>query len=152
MPAFRKIPVQVEALQWTGSNIDELSEFTNAQFSTLPQEERAVPEITAEVYDKLHVTWIGVKTGDWIIRGIEGEFYPCDEKVFAATYAHLGPHPRRLTWVEFGQIEKILKESIASYREHLDPDAIAHVQADFAQALDYWADGELREEAPCPSE
>ena len=24
--------------------------------------------------------------GDWIIRGVEGEFYPCKPAIFAATY------------------------------------------------------------------
>jgi hypothetical protein len=32
-----------------------------------------------------------VDPGDWIIRGVEGEFYPCKASVFAATYE---PEPR----------------------------------------------------------
>ncbi|TWS25565.1 hypothetical protein FK530_22870 [Tsukamurella conjunctivitidis] len=40
----------------------------------------------AVVYDRLHGTWVNVRKGDWIIRGVEGEFYPCREDVFAATY------------------------------------------------------------------
>ncbi len=44
------------------------------------------PEATASVFDELHFTWVLVYDGDWIIRGIKGEFYPCRPDVFAATY------------------------------------------------------------------
>jgi hypothetical protein len=30
--------------------------------------------------------WMRAEIGDWIIRGVEGEFYPCKPSVFAATY------------------------------------------------------------------
>jgi hypothetical protein len=42
--------------------------------------------IIAEVYDYLHDTWVGVKAGDYVIRGSKGEFYPCDPGVFHAKY------------------------------------------------------------------
>ena len=35
------------------------------------------PDIRAEVWDKLHSIWVGVKDGQWIMKGSEGEFYPC---------------------------------------------------------------------------
>jgi hypothetical protein len=79
---FRKRPVEVEAIQWTGDNLAELRAFTGDCFLT----SHAVAEITAEVYDILHSTWVGVKTGQWVIRGIRGEFYPIDETVLADTY------------------------------------------------------------------
>jgi hypothetical protein len=34
----------------------------------------------------LHTTWVGVKTGQWIVRGVKGEFYPIAEDVLAETY------------------------------------------------------------------
>lgn len=39
-----------------------------------------------EVYDKLHDTWVGFQPGDWIIRGINGEYYPCAHDVFIRSY------------------------------------------------------------------
>lgn len=30
--------------------------------------------------------WMNVSPGDWIIRGINGEFYPCKPDIFDATY------------------------------------------------------------------
>jgi hypothetical protein len=38
------------------------------------------------VFDVLHESWVGVKTGQWVIRGVAGEFYPIDEAVLAETY------------------------------------------------------------------
>lgn len=38
------------------------------------------------VYDRLHSGWILFEPGDWIIKGIKGEFYPCKADVFEATY------------------------------------------------------------------
>ena len=84
---YRKKPVEVEAVQYTGGNAIELIIFTNNQFGYVVPEDRGDdPEVIAEVYDKLHSTWVGVKEGQWIIQGVQGEFYPCDPDVFAATY------------------------------------------------------------------
>ena len=85
---FRKKPVVVEALRFDGSNEDEVRAFTgNMCFrgrGQIPAYDD--PDITAEVWDKLHSTWVGVKNGQWIIRGVQGEFYPCDPDVFGVTY------------------------------------------------------------------
>jgi hypothetical protein len=88
---YRKKPVVIEAVQFDGNNIEELQEFcmVNAPsfFQAVDEEDRDDdPEITAQVWDKLHSTWVGVKDGQWIIKGIQGEFYPCDPDVFEATY------------------------------------------------------------------
>ena len=39
-----------------------------------------------EVWDYQHKTWIKYDLGDWIIRGIKGELYPCKDDIFKATY------------------------------------------------------------------
>lgn len=49
-------------------------------------EQRIAEGYSAVIRDRLHATWVNVRTGDWIIKGIEGEFYPCRADVFAATY------------------------------------------------------------------
>lgn len=77
---FRKKPIVITALQWTGHNLDEMREFTGGKFGG-PTE-----DATALVYDELHDTWVGVNLHDWIIRGVKGEFYPCRADVFAETY------------------------------------------------------------------
>lgn len=93
MPLYRKKPIQVEARQWTGQNLDFIWEMTRELFDVLDDEDRAQcadPDATAQVYDKLHSTWVLVYDGDYIVKGILGEFYPCRESVFKGTYESVG--------------------------------------------------------------
>ena len=79
---FRKKPVVIDAVQWTGDNEEELVEFAGANFETVDDS----PEWTARVFDKLHDSWIEARTGDWIVRGVRGENYPVHQEVLAETY------------------------------------------------------------------
>lgn len=84
---YRKKPVEVTAVQWTGDNEAELIEFTGHRFEAVAPEDRIEDaDRTAVVFDELHCTWVGVYTGHWIIRGVKGEFYPIDQTVLAETY------------------------------------------------------------------
>ena len=88
---FRKKPVIIEAVRWTGSNIEEVLPFFG-DFSKLPNTDGYVhpgsghcpPEGTLDI-----PTLEGVMTaraGDWIIKGVKGEFYPCKPDIFEQTY------------------------------------------------------------------
>ncbi len=92
---FRKRPVEVTAVEWSGNNFDEVTALTGpTNFDTVEPEDRGDdPEITAQVFDKLPSTWVGVKTGQWIIRGVVGEFYPIDPGVLADTYERVESDP-----------------------------------------------------------
>lgn len=85
---FRKRPVVIEAVQWTGDNVSDVRVLTGpAHFDAVDPEDRGDdPDITAQVLDVLHSTWVGVKTGQWVIKGVKGEFYPIDPDVLAETY------------------------------------------------------------------
>lgn len=84
---YVKKPVAIEAIHWTGDNTEAVRAFTAGGFETVDPFERGdSPEIVAEVWDHLHATWVGVKIGQWIIKGLKGEFYPCDPDVFTGTY------------------------------------------------------------------
>lgn len=97
MPKFVKLPVEIEALKFTGDNLKEIQDFVGLipdydnetlgfrlakSIATVHEEEG----IVARVWDKLHSTWVGVKAGQWIMKGVKGEFYPCDDEVFVQTY------------------------------------------------------------------
>jgi len=96
---WRKRPVVVDAVQWAGDNLDEVYALAGcANFDLLNEQDRVNcddPEATASVFDKLHSTWVLVYTGQWIIKGVKGEFYPCADDVFRETYepAAQQPHP-----------------------------------------------------------
>lgn len=81
---FRKKPVVIDAIRWTGDNYDEINNWTDSRFQmiTLPDQ----PEMTARIYDVLHETWVLLRDGDWVIRGVRGEYYPCANDVFESTY------------------------------------------------------------------
>lgn len=88
MAYFRKRPIVVEAVRFSGTNHDELWTFTGGVFLALDDYER--PDIRGQVFDKLHDSWIGVKVGQWVVRGIHGEHYPIDAQVLSETYDRLG--------------------------------------------------------------
>jgi hypothetical protein len=80
---FRKLPVEIEAVQWTGTNergqnniheiFEALGEF---HFSSW----------TDELYIRTLEGEMTAKKGDWIIKGVRGEIYPCKDNVFKLTY------------------------------------------------------------------
>ena len=76
---YRKKPVMVETMQNTGG-FDNLA----ALYAWCPSLVEGGPE--GEVYIKtLEGTHRG-NVGDWIIKGVQGEFYPCKPDIFEETY------------------------------------------------------------------
>ena len=86
MPKFTKKPVEIEAIQWTGENINELIDFSKTGPTPLWGEDFQINKRKREVeINTLEGRMIG-KLNDWIIRGIKGEFYPCKPDIFNETY------------------------------------------------------------------
>ena len=86
---FRTKPFEINAVQFTGDNWKEVTDFvdpTKDSEGFLPGIEPEDSPFVAVVYDYLHNTWVGVKAGQWIIQGNKGEFYPCDPEIFEAKY------------------------------------------------------------------
>ena len=70
----------VEAVHWNGSNHKEIIDFAENKI----------------LFDALGNVWIATlegdmvaKKGDYIIKGVQGEFYPCKPDIFAETYEEL---------------------------------------------------------------
>ena len=74
---YRKKPIVIEAVQWKGTWTDELAEFTKGKFY--------FDEYGVLYIKTLEGTMVANK-GDWIIKGIKGEFYPCAKEIFEQTY------------------------------------------------------------------
>jgi hypothetical protein len=89
---FRKKPVEVEAMQWTGNNSFSIMSFVGQQLEwTEPPHgmELDNDHIPPEAYTIIIPTLEGdmkASKGDWIVKGVKGEFYPCKPDVFEMTY------------------------------------------------------------------
>lgn len=77
---FRKKPVVIQAMLWTGRNIWEMTHFAGHAAKVKSEGDR-----NALVIETIEGTMIG-ETGDWIICGVKGEFYPIKDNIFRETY------------------------------------------------------------------
>ncbi len=109
MPQFRKLPVTIEA--------EKVSDILSRSWSEQPQWIRDAHDnnVISMLMGRSEELWIvtlegrmKADRGDWIIKGVKGELYPCKPDIFAATYEDAG-HP-------------MTDEAI---RAHLDHDAVA---------------------------
>lgn len=81
MKKARKKPVEVEVVQWTGDNYEEIEAFAGKDLlGETPLSEGL------QVWNTEENQYLTCPVGWWIIRGIEGEIYPCSPRVFEATY------------------------------------------------------------------
>lgn len=98
MGMYRKKPVVVEAIQFEYSpeGIKKLEEFCGPSLGGISKARHPYAKAEAQIFtleDGEYVTVKHIATeGDWIIKGVVGEFYPCKPEVFEQTYekAELG--------------------------------------------------------------
>lgn len=90
---FTKKPVTISAIQWTGGNLKEVIAFTgmhprfNEWFSCWDEYAEHVG-MSGGIFKIFTLEGVMEATpGDWIIRGVKGEHYPCKPDIFAATYS-----------------------------------------------------------------
>ena len=76
--SYRKKPITIQAIQWTGKNKKEIYSFAGI-------EALAVNNSDELVIHTLEGNMIAFKD-DYIIRGVKGEFYPCKPDIFEETY------------------------------------------------------------------
>ncbi|WP_370819473.1 hypothetical protein [Agathobaculum sp.] len=80
---YRKKPIVVEAIRWTGDNGKEIEAFcgTDVMFGTIYEPDPVSAACIHTLNGKMYA-----RPGDYIIKGVNGEFYPCKPDVFAKTY------------------------------------------------------------------
>ena len=75
---FIKKPIAIEARQFNIDNIHEISDWCSGFLEdklTL-----VIPTLEGKMT---------ARVGDWIIKGVRGEFYPCREDIFNETYEEI---------------------------------------------------------------
>jgi hypothetical protein len=85
---FRKKPVVIEAVQFTPDNIAAIKEFCGSCLGTIGKGTYGLVEAEiGTLEDGVHLTVKHIATeGDWIIKGVKGEFYACKPDIFEMTY------------------------------------------------------------------
>ena len=73
---YRKKPVTIEAIQWTGKNLSEIDNFVCVSIAN---------KGTILIIHTLEGD-MEASIGDYIIKGVNGEFYPCKPDIFDKTY------------------------------------------------------------------
>lgn len=76
MAKYRKKPIIIEAIQWTGKNLSEIDNFMGRTV-----ENKGITLVIHTLEGDMEAS-----IGDYIIKGVNGEFYPCKPDIFNKTY------------------------------------------------------------------
>lgn len=80
---YRKRPVEVEAIRWTGQNVSEIGDFTGGH-RTVAYDATSHSLFVATLGGQVRCA-----AGDWLVRGVGGDYYPCKDAAFEETYEAL---------------------------------------------------------------
>ncbi len=86
---YKTKPCEIEAVQWTGLNLEDIKEFVGENLlyniiDTAWQVGKGVPHVLMQI--KTLEGNVRADKGDYIIKGLRGEFYPCKPDVFKKKY------------------------------------------------------------------
>ena len=85
MTQYRKKPVTIEAVQFDGLNPTELKDFVGENCEVKIYDNDVTPPVARIVIHTLEGD-MEVSKGDYVIKGVKGEFYPCKPDIFEQTY------------------------------------------------------------------
>ena len=100
MAKYRKRPIVIEAQQFTEENKDRVFNFVTC--TRIPQRDKGKLVLVIQTLEGDMTAAIG----DWIIKGVKGEFYPCKPDIFEATYEKVQQDELKET-----EIEKLAKKA-----------------------------------------
>ena len=79
---YRKKSVEIDAIQWVSDNIEQVYEMLGDNLIINTDEDKdEVKHFINTLEGKMEMSW-----GDYIIKGVKGEFYPCKPDIFELTY------------------------------------------------------------------
>lgn len=81
MARFRKKPVEIDAVLWDG-NMTTVEPLLAGSSCEAVEQDLGDPALLIPTLEGT----MRAEVGDWIIRGVKGELYPCKSDIFAATY------------------------------------------------------------------
>ena len=86
---YKTKPVEIEAIQWTGLNLEEIKTFVGDSLiyntiDTAWEVGKGRPHVLMKI--KTLEGDMHASEGDYIIKGLKGEFYPCKSDIFEKKY------------------------------------------------------------------
>ncbi len=98
---YRKKPIVVDAIQWTGHNTKEAMEFVGT--------DNIIAYTTYFEIKRIEGN-LKVSEMDWIVKGVKGEFYPCKPDIFKETYEKV--EDKELKFNEDQYMKGVTKEDV----------------------------------------
>jgi hypothetical protein len=77
---YVKNPIPVEAIHWDGDNVEEVKSFVE-EVAQIRGGSLYIKTLEGEMFAPI---------GSYVIKGVNGEFYPCREDIFKKTYEEIG--------------------------------------------------------------
>lgn len=143
MAKYKKKPIVVEAIRWTGSNLEEIRNFVGSDLIEECVElfdiKRTLKKMLVDIAIETPEGTMRVDYGDYIIKGVQGELYPCKPDIFEQVYEEIDnveAQEEKKTY-----LSEYLKKHNCSYQEFMEQQ----------EMYDGFCPVGL-EEAPCPIE
>ena len=113
MGRYRKSPVVIEAVQWIGFNIDEIKKFVGdaliLKINRAGMARHVIMKIRTLEGD------MEVSEKDFIINGVNGEYYPCKPDIFVKSYVPENGHE-----IVLADLNKIVEQLEVCRQKALD--------------------------------
>src|SRR5690625_1717147 len=111
---YRKKPVHVKAIEFNGNNSKQVEEFVYGE--SHEKYFTSSPHVTIKTLEGD----MRVSKGDYIIRGVAGEFYPCKPDIFKATYEEVDQDGNRVNSTQYPESANTPVMTVAAVLEWLE--------------------------------
>lgn len=111
---YRKKPVHVKAIKFNGNNSKQVEEFVYGE--SHEKYFTSSPHMTIQTLEGD----MKASKGDYIIRGVAGEFYPCKPDIFKATYEEIDQDGNRVNSTQYPESANTPVMTVAAILEWLE--------------------------------
>lgn len=143
MNKYRKKPIIIEAVQYNGENIEEIKAFMVGGSRKIAIKENSVIISTLEGD-------MTASKGDFIIRGVSGEYYPCKPDIFEKTYEMVKNKKTNFDTIKQMSIEKMTEfitlMNKATYEKSCFNSVSAEEQERVKENIKQWLESEAENE------
>lgn len=110
MNKYIKKPIEIEAIKWNGQNFGEIAVFCkDILLADTNKDELLIKTLEGNMIASL---------GDYIIKGVKGEFYPCKPDIFEKTYTNKNSANIVLVELSKNELSHLINDTI-SYIYHI---------------------------------